>query len=113
MPPRTLRVHKAISYDPSIQRFCVKANSVVQATFTYAYQAMAYRDQFRQDMTDRLTDADHAVLLKFITEPYEPEPTLEEIVQGWWRMLHTPEGEAFATLCASIRTASPGLTHDD
>ena len=102
---KKLREYKGVTYDDGKYRYCG----------TYGISAASLIAVF----PCTFSDDDHAELMRLKAEPYEPTPTLEEIVHGWlkeemeccisgsfpkidpWRLIH------------HLRTAFPNIDKDD
>lgn len=95
-----LREYKGIKYDPTSPYPWIGLISV----YKYAWEVCANERGF--------DDEDHAALLDLKKNPYEPNPTLEDVVNEWneaeW--VRSYESDiALGELCTMLRTAFPQI----
>ena len=105
---KKLRTYKGFVFDPAIMEWRA-------GEWRYETAASAVESPY-----NRLSDYDHAELMRLKAEPYEPVPRLEDVVRNWTAkqiekgVSHLPLSSLnYIELVRDIRTAFPHIDQEE
>jgi hypothetical protein len=104
-----LREYKGVTYRGGEW---IDADSVKWTTATDCLYHNSAPRSYKESKQVDLTDADHAALMDLKNNPYEPNPTLEDVVEEWNEAEWVRQSEseyALQELCTYIREAFPDI----